>query len=356
MGGAAGMSVGVSWGGQYWQEPPFRRLLSRLKAGCGQNCPMPLTFPMTNTCINRGAGLQACGGRPRPPVPLREERVLEDPRRPGGPPHHIPQHFPKSKWHWAGLPAIQSGLIMKTLLGGFLFCATVLCQDGPALLHKMQKALGGADKIEKIRDFDQLVHAETWDRKGNPIGEVRKRTRWVKPNLLRLDQVGPGDTFALYFDGISGWEILPGKHLADLAGGELEFARRYLSGFALNLWLADRNPDYEVTSPAENVVRISARKIANDQDDITLDPVSGLPVKQASVSLADPAHPQTSENQVKEWMTVAEIKFPRRVWILHGGIRLADITTDEIKLNGGLRPADLALKPADLNPVLSGDR
>jgi hypothetical protein len=32
-----------------------------------------------NTCTNRGAGLQACGGRPRPPVPLREERVLEDP-------------------------------------------------------------------------------------------------------------------------------------------------------------------------------------------------------------------------------------------------------------------------------------
>src|SRR5580658_6329522 len=55
---------------------------------------MPLTFPMTNTCINRGAGLQACGGRLRPPVPLREERVLEDPRRPGGPPHNVPQHFP----------------------------------------------------------------------------------------------------------------------------------------------------------------------------------------------------------------------------------------------------------------------
>jgi hypothetical protein len=108
---------------------------------------------------------------------------------------------------------------------------------------------------------------------------------------------------------------LPGKRLTDLAAGELEFARRYLSGFALNIWLADRSPDYEVTSPAANVVRVSARKIANDQ---------------------------------------GGIKFPRRVWILHDGARLADITTEEIKLNSGLQAADLALKPADLNRVLSG--
>jgi hypothetical protein len=118
--------------------------------------------------------------------------------------------------------------------------------------------------------------------------------------------VGPGDTYALYFDSVSGWEIPPGKHLADLAGGELEFARRFLSGFALNIRLADRNPEYEVTSPAGNVVRVSTRKIGNDPLDITLDPVSWLPVKQASISLADPAHPTTSENQVKEWMTVGD--------------------------------------------------
>jgi hypothetical protein len=243
---------------------------------------------------------------------------------------------------------------MKILLAGLLVCAAAFCQNGQALLHKMQGALGGADKIEKIRDFEQLVTAKTWDRQGKPIGEVRKRTRWIKPNYLRLDQVGPGDTYALYFDGASGWEILPGKHLADLAGGELEFARNYLAGFALNIWLADRNPDYEVTAPAANVVRVSARKIGNDGLDITLDAVSWLPVKQTSNSLADPAHPESSENQIKEWMTVAGIQFPRRVWILHGGTRLADITTGEIKLNGGLLAADLAVKPADLNPVLSG--
>lgn len=56
---------------------------------------------------------------------------------------------------------------------------------------------------------------------------------------MRLDQVGPGDTYALWFDGQAGWEILPGKHLMDLAGGELEFARGYLTGFRLRVWLAE---------------------------------------------------------------------------------------------------------------------
>lgn len=53
-------------------------------------------------------------------------------------------------------------------------------------------------------------------------------------------------------------------------------------------------------------------------------------------------------------MTVQGIKFPRLVWNLHAGIRKAVITTVEIKLNTGLREADLARKPAGLKPVLAG--
>jgi hypothetical protein len=79
------------------------------------------------------------------------------------------------------------------------------------------------------------------------------------PNLLRLDQKGPRDTYVLYFDGGSGsgWEMLPGLKNADmfkttgesidLVGGELKFAKGYLSGFEFNMWLADRNSGYLVT-------------------------------------------------------------------------------------------------------------
>jgi hypothetical protein len=94
--------------------------------------------------------------------------------------------------------------------------------DGLQLFHKMQKALGGADKIAAIHEFEQQVRAQSWNgNTGRLIGDVIKRTRWIRPNYLRVDQVGPGSTYVLFFDGKSGWEILPGtEKVIDLAGGE----------------------------------------------------------------------------------------------------------------------------------------
>jgi hypothetical protein len=166
--------------------------------------------------------------------------------------------------------------------------------EGLQLLHKMQSALGGVEKIAAIRDYEETVNAKTWNSDGTVLGEVRKRTRWMRsPNLLRLDQIGPRDTYVLYFDGSSGsgWEILPDLNSPDrfktsgksieLAGGELKFAENYLLGFQFNLWLADRRPGYTVTSPVANVLRIEHDGNATD---FTLNSATWLPVKTAGVS------------------------------------------------------------------------
>src|SRR2546430_9904152 len=75
---------------------------------------------------------------------------------------------------------------------------------------------------------------------------------------LRLDQVGPGDTYVLFFDGTSGWEILPDKTVADLTGGELQFAQDYLRGLNSE-WLADRDAQNVFASPAPNVITITTK-------------------------------------------------------------------------------------------------
>lgn len=235
-----------------------------------------------------------------------------------------------------------------------LLCSASSGQDGLQLFHKMQTALGGAEKIASVRDFEQRVRADTWDNNGRPLGEVRKRVRWIRPNYLRIDQVGPYNTYVVYFDGTSGWEILPDKTVADLAGGELRFAQGYLAGVSLNSWLADRDPDNVFTSSAPNVIVITTESDPSHRTEITLDPVTFLPVKQTGISLADPDHPVPSETRPDQWETVGGVKFPRRITNFHSGKRLAEIAVEQIKLNSGIKPGDLAIKPPDLKPVMSG--
>jgi hypothetical protein len=232
-------------------------------------------------------------------------------------------------------------------------------QGGLLLLHKMQDGLGGAKRIAAIHDFEETIRAEAWDASGAPLGEVRKRTRWMRsPSTLRLDQIGPRGTYVLFLDGGSGsgWEILPDLRSPDrfkttgtpieLAGGELEFAKGYLSGFELNLWLADLR-GYTVTSPGPNVLRIEHDGTATD---FTLDPVTRLPVKSAGVSLADPDRPVPAEMRYGGWREISGVRFPTHRVNYLSGVKRGEVTTEAIHVNVGRRPQELAAKPADFAP------
>src|ERR1700723_1667667 len=221
----------------------------------------------------------------------------------------------------------------------------VATQDGLQLLHKMQTALGGGERIAAVRDYEESVQAETWNNEGRQNGEVCKRTRWIKPDYLRLDQVGPDDTYVLYFDGKSGWEILPDKSVLPLVGDELQFAQKYLFGLRLKLWLADRDSRYLVESPAKNVIRISDKNDKTNKIDITVDPVSSLPLKQTDGS---------TETRLEQWSAVQGVQFPHRLsMMIKDGATVAVIHVNEIELDRGLKVEELGEKPGDLKPVMS---
>jgi hypothetical protein len=179
------------------------------------------------------------------------------------------------------------------------------------------------------------------------------------PNVLRLDQIGPRGTYVLYFDGgaTAGWEILPdltspdrykttGKAV-ELSGGELEFAKSYLSGFDLDQWLADRTPGFTVTSPRPNVLRIEHHGKATD---FTLDPGASLPVTSAGISLADPDHPVPSEMRYEAWKEISGVRFPTHRVNYLSGVKRGELTTADIRINVGLQKQALAATPADFAP------
>ena len=186
---------------------------------------------------------------------------------------------------------------------------TALTQDGIRLLHQMQQALGGADRLAAIRDYDWRVTAKTWDQAGHPSGEVHRRIRLIRPNDFRMDQQGPYGTVVMYFNGSSGWEITPDGS-ADLQGSELEFAKREVFGFYLNLWSADRNPGYEIISPSTNVIRITYKPDQLHLGDILVDQKSGLPARTTGTS---------NYTEVKDWHTVKGVRLPHRILNFHSG-------------------------------------
>ena len=230
-------------------------------------------------------------------------------------------------------------------------CTPAFSQEALQLFHKMQDALGGATKIASIRDFEECVRADTWDNEGKPHGIVRKRVRFIRPDYLRIDQVGPGDTYVLYFHGTSGWEILPDMTVADLSGTELQFAQGYLRGLN-SQWLEDRDPQNLLTSTAPNVITIATKNDSSHKTEIALDPGTFLPTKRTSLSLVKSGHFEPTQMMVfEQWESVNGLKFPRLRSNFHSGRRLAEITTEKISLDTGINASDLATKPPDLKPV-----
>jgi hypothetical protein len=238
----------------------------------------------------------------------------------------------------------------------FLFCQIAFSQDAVTLYHEMQAATGSVGAKAAVRDFDECVRADTWDDGGKPLGEVWKRTRWLRPDSLRLDQVGPGDTYVLYFNGVSGWEVLPDGTFHELVGRELSFARNYLKGTQPE-FDPEQDANDVFTSPAPDIIDISTKDNPSYRREIVLDPKTLLPTKSEQISLADPEHPVAKQTlEYEGWKAFEGVEFPLRTINFHYGKRLADIRLVRIKLNTGIRPEDLALKPQGLSPAMSACR
>jgi hypothetical protein len=229
------------------------------------------------------------------------------------------------------------------IFGAALSAQTPPAQDPLQLLHRMQEALGGAEKLAAIRDYQWSIVGKSFGPGGQDLGEGTRTIRLVRPNHFRFDQVIPMGEVKMYFDGTQGWEITPDHGYQELTGGELEFAKGESSGFYLNLWIADRNPDYSITSGGPNIIRISHK--GAEPTNITVDPQTFLPIREAGVSLSNPDAPVPAYTEITEWQTVDGVKLPKRILNYHRGRLVVDIRTTEIKINNGIDPKELAKPP-----------
>ncbi|MSV28641.1 MAG: insulinase family protein [Bryobacterales bacterium] len=208
------------------------------------------------------------------------------------------------------------------------------------LLHRVQEAVGGAEKLAAVKDYFQTCEFKMSTGAG---GMTAKQTnRWAGPSYYRQESEMPIGKIAAYSDGTTGWLVtpqgktgLPPALLKQIQGDLFRSFFQFLS--------SDRMPGRTVTSVAPGVIEISDGQ--SNSARLTIDEATGLPLKQTYTQLQPSGPPSTVEEVYGAWMAVSGIKVPSRITISQNGRKFADVTVTEHRINTGLSPKDLSKWP-----------
>jgi zinc protease len=207
-------------------------------------------------------------------------------------------------------------------------------ERGRALLKRAQQAMGGADKIAGIKDFNEVAEMAL---DAGPGGmKSKQQSRWLASGIMRQDQTLPFGTIVAFSDGKSGWlaapqgvQPMPPPVLKQMQG---EIFREWAS-----LILSDRDASRTVSAVGPNVVDISGpgQTVRVEFDDAT-----GLP----SVQIYKEG-PLDVKQTFSDWREVGGIKLPYKAIFEQNGKKAAERSVSEIKLNTGLTADELSKKP-----------
>jgi hypothetical protein len=113
-------------------------------------------------------------------------------------------------------------------------------------------------------------------------------------------------------------------------------------------WLPDANPDFSVTSGGPDTVRVLTDG-GRSGSDIVVDLETALPLRIIGTTLSGEVGgayrrlPQRME--FAAWRTVAGLKWPQKLFNFHDELKMAEITTMDVRINSGLKIGELARRP-----------
>ncbi len=211
-------------------------------------------------------------------------------------------------------------------------------QKGKDLLEKLRAALGGAAKLESVKDV--RYHAEVAIQAGGGGMKAKQTNSFVKPATLRQDIELPFGKQSVYFGDGSGWVATP-QGTQNLPGPVIKQVQGELFRMLFSLALSDRDPNRTINAVAGNTLEISDKQ--GDSVQLQLDP-SGLPAK---VLYAGEGMGGSSsvEETLSDWRDVDGIKLPFATTIVQGGKKFADVKVEDYKINSGLTTEELSKKP-----------
>lgn len=199
---------------------------------------------------------------------------------------------------------------------------------GVQILRRIQAALGGADRLAAVRDYDFVYDAEL-----GGSGPARVRTRWLRVGVLRQDQQLPSGRATVFYNGKIGWSAT-GPNPRSLAPETVRRVQGELFRTFCVLPLADRNAEHLVTSLGAGAVYVGDRKEQSVR--IVVDSETGLPLKYSYPG---------ADQLITGWRDVDGVKAPARYTILRSGQGADEYTLVEASVNSGVTEEELSGRP-----------
>ncbi len=211
-------------------------------------------------------------------------------------------------------------------------------EKGKQLLLRMQKSLGGAEKLASVKDTD--YRGTVTIQSGGGI-KVQQHNRFLAPSSLRQDIEAPFGKQSVYFDGKGGW-IAGAQGSQDLPAAVIKQVRGELFRELFSLAISDRDPNRTLNAAGESAIEISDKQ--GESVRVQLDAATGLP-QVLSYSGAGPAGPVKVEETYSDWRDVNGIKAPFKIAIQQDSKKFADVVIDDFKINSGVTSEQLSKKP-----------
>jgi zinc protease len=211
---------------------------------------------------------------------------------------------------------------------------------GRELLHEMQTAAGGTDKLAAIKDVRQT---QTMQFTG-AMGGLRSSqiNYYLLPGVFRQENTLPFGKLTAYTDGKTGWLTSPQGKMA-LSGPQLKQAQGELFRSYFSLLLSDRDPGRTVALAGDNRLKISDSN--GNSVELKIDPATKLISTISYLQEQPSSQPMSINMDFSDYRFVDDIKVPFKYAATQNGKDMSETTVSDCKLNSGLKLEDLAKQP-----------
>ena len=199
--------------------------------------------------------------------------------------------------------------------------------QGKALLDKVQAALGGAEKLAAVKDYEQKVSLAL--AQGLTVNQTNW---WLSPGALRQESTLPFGKVISFFDGASGGWVKTPQGKMPLAGPILNQVKQQLLQDFLTLIRSN-----QIAGRAVNYAGAGKLDITEGPNTVQLvvDEATGMPLKLLADTVG-PQGPVKLEMVYGDFKEVGGIKYPHKMTVTQGGQKFSENTISEMKVNTGV--------------------